>query len=125
MLIAIGRPEACLLAYVVRGTRIRGEAAQASEFARMIPVEFDAALGVRTVQRDETAPEYTRAPCGIAEAGRELMAKLAAKAARRIRKPRSKTSGKRSRKGAQQGVATGVSAVARAPPSDNARPLSH
>ncbi|MFD3847983.1 winged helix-turn-helix domain-containing protein [Streptomyces microflavus] len=108
--------EAGLLAYVVRGTRIRGEAAQASEFARMIPVEFDEALGVRTVQRDETAPEYTRAPCGIAEARRELMAKLAAKAARKIRKRRSKTSGKRSRKGAQQGVATGVSGEVRCTP---------
>ncbi|RPK78165.1 hypothetical protein EES46_34265 [Streptomyces sp. ADI98-10] len=110
--------EAGLLAYVVRGTRIRGEAAVASEFARMIPVEFDEALGVRTVQRDETAPEYTRAACGIAEAGRELMAQLAAKAARKIRKPRSKTSGKRSRKGAQQGVATAVSGEARCTPME-------
>ncbi|MEU0984824.1 helix-turn-helix domain-containing protein [Streptomyces griseus] len=108
--------EAGLLAYVVRGTRIRGAAAQASEFALMIPVEFDVALGVRTVLRDETAPEYTRAACGIAEAGRELMAKLATKAARKVRKPRSKTSGKRSRKGAQQGVATGVSGEARCTP---------
>ncbi|MEU5599170.1 hypothetical protein [Streptomyces sp. NPDC020298] len=32
--------EAGLLAYIVRGTRVSGESAQASEFARMIPVEF-------------------------------------------------------------------------------------
>ncbi|TVP36476.1 hypothetical protein A3L22_28755 [Streptomyces griseus subsp. griseus] len=112
--------EAGLLAYVVRGTRIRGEKAQASHFARVIPTVFDEALGVRTVLRDDTAPEYMRAPCGIAEAGRELMAKLAAKAARKVRKPRSKTgskaSGKRSRKGAQQGLAAGVSGEARCTP---------
>ncbi len=56
----------------------------------MIPVEFDVALGIRTVQRDEDAPAYTRAVSGIAEAGRELMAKLAKKASRKVRKPRSK-----------------------------------
>ncbi|MEU7428941.1 hypothetical protein [Streptomyces sp. NPDC040750] len=40
--------ETGLLAYIVKGTRKRGEAPQASEFARMIPVEFDEALGIRT-----------------------------------------------------------------------------
>ncbi|MFI0020212.1 transcriptional regulator [Streptomyces griseus] len=108
--------EAGLLAYVVRGTRIRGAAAQASEFALMVPPEFDVALGIRTVLRDETAPGHTRAPCGIAEAGRELMAKLAKKAARKVRKPGSKTSRKGSRKGAQQGLVTGVSGEVRCTP---------
>ncbi|MFJ3438842.1 transcriptional regulator [Streptomyces cyaneofuscatus] len=116
--------EAGLIAYVVRGTRVRGERAQASEFARMIPVEFDAALGIRTVLRDDTAPEYTRAPCGIAEAGRELMAKLARKAARKVRKSRSRTalksgskaSVKGARKGAQQQPVTSVSGEARCTP---------
>lgn len=112
--------EAGLLAYVVRGTRVRGESAQASEFARMIPREFDAALGIRTVLRDDAAPEYTRAMTGIAEAGRELMAKLARKASRKVRKPRSKTSSKASvkgaRKGAEQGVVTAVSGEVRCTP---------
>ncbi|WP_327259819.1 MULTISPECIES: transcriptional regulator [unclassified Streptomyces] len=112
--------EAGLLAYIVRGTRIRGQAAQTSEFARMIPVEFDVALGVRTVLRDDAAPAYMRAMTGIAEAGRELMAKLAKKASRKVRKPRSKTSAKApakgARKGAEQGVVTAVSDEARCTP---------
>ncbi|MEU4180974.1 helix-turn-helix domain-containing protein [Streptomyces sp. NPDC026589] len=112
--------EAGLLAYVVRGTRIRGAAAQASEFALMVPPEFDAALGIRTVLRDDAAPEYTRAVCGIAEAGRELMAQLAAKAARKVRKPRTKSGSKASvkgvRKGADQGAVTAVSGEVRCTP---------
>ncbi|MGW0669804.1 helix-turn-helix domain-containing protein [Streptomyces sp. NPDC002746] len=112
--------EAGLLAYVVRGTRVRGEAAQVSEFARMIPVEFDVALGIRTVLRDDTSPEYTRAVCGIAEAGRALMTKLARKAARKVRKPRAKSSSKGSargaRGGADQGVVTAVSGEVRCTP---------
>ncbi|MEV7657947.1 helix-turn-helix domain-containing protein [Streptomyces anulatus] len=108
--------EAGLLAYVVRGTRIRGAAAQASEFALMVPPEFDAALGIRTVLRDETAPEYTRAVCGIAEAGRELMAKLARKAARKVRRPRTKSGSKASVKDARQGAVTVVSGEARCTP---------
>lgn len=112
--------EAGLLAYIVRGTRVSGETAQASEFARMVPVEFDTALGIRTVLRDEDAPTYTRAVTGIAETGRELMAKLAKKAARKIRKPRSKTSSKASargtRRGAEQGVVTAVSDEVRCTP---------
>ncbi|WP_327169928.1 helix-turn-helix domain-containing protein [Streptomyces subrutilus] len=103
--------EAGLLAYIVRGTRVRGEAAQASEFARMIPVEFDVALGIRTVLRDDAAPQYTRAVCGIAEAGRALMAKLARKAARKVRKPRAKSSSKVSAKGAREGAEQGVVAA--------------
>ncbi|MFF4227450.1 winged helix-turn-helix domain-containing protein [Streptomyces abikoensis] len=112
--------EAGLLAYIVRGTRVRGESAQASEFARMIPLAFDQALGIRTVQRDEGAPAYTRAVSGIAEAGRELMAKLAKKAARKVRKPRSKTSSKApaggARKGAERGAVTAASDEVRCTP---------
>ncbi len=112
--------EAGLLAWIVKGTRVSGGPAQASEFARMIPVEFDAALGIRTVQRDADAPAYTRAVSGIAEAGRELMAKLAKKAARKVRKPRSKTSSKARAKasvrGAEQGRVTAVSDEVRCTP---------
>lgn len=112
--------EAGLLAWIVKGTRVSGGPAQASEFARMIPVEFDVALGIRTVQRDEDAPAYTRAASGIAESGRELMAKLAKKASRKVRKPRSKTSSKAPArgawKGAEQGVVTAVSDEARCTP---------
>ncbi|MFE3995186.1 winged helix-turn-helix domain-containing protein [Streptomyces goshikiensis] len=107
--------EAGLLAYVVRGTRVRGAAAQASEFARMVPVEFDVALGVRT------AGEGTgRRMTGIAEAGRELMAALSKKAARKVRKRRAKSSSKApskgARRGADQGVGTGVSDEVRCTP---------
>ncbi|MER7235237.1 transcriptional regulator [Streptomyces olivaceus] len=112
--------EAGLLAWIVRGTRVSGGPAQASEFARMIPTEFDVALGIRTVQRDETAPAYTRAVSGIAEAGRELMAKLAKKAARKVRKPRSKSSSrataKASCRGAEQEVVTADSGEVRCTP---------
>ncbi|CAL9636921.1 hypothetical protein SUDANB120_06231 (plasmid) [Streptomyces sp. enrichment culture] len=107
--------EAGLLAYVVRGTRIRGAAAQASEFARMVPVEFDVALGVRTVG-EGTGRRMT----GIAEAGRELMAALAKKAARKVRKRRAKSSSKApskgARKGADQGAVTAVSDEVRCTP---------
>ncbi|WP_432008032.1 transcriptional regulator [Streptomyces parvus] len=112
--------ETGLLAWIVRGTRVSGGPAQASEFARMIPTEFDVALGIRTVQRDEAAPAYTRAVSGIAEAGRELMATLAKRAARKVRKPRSKTSSraaaKASVRGAEQGVVTAVSGEVRCTP---------
>lgn len=112
--------ETGLLAWIGKGTRVSGGPAQASEFARMIPVEFDAALGIRTVQRDEDAPAYTRAVSGIAEAGRELMAKLAKKAARKVGKPRSNTSSKVPAKasagGAEQGVVTAVSDEVRCTP---------
>ncbi|MEU2855519.1 helix-turn-helix domain-containing protein [Streptomyces syringium] len=107
--------EAGLLAYVVRGTRVRGAAAQASEFARMVPVEFDVALGVRT------AGEGTgRRMTGIAEAGRELMAALAKKAARKVRKRRAKSSSKAPAKGvrrrADQGAVAAVSDEVRCTP---------
>ncbi|WP_328765415.1 MULTISPECIES: transcriptional regulator [unclassified Streptomyces] len=100
--------ETGLLAWIVRGTRVAGNGGQASEFARMIPVEFDVALGIRTVQRDEDAPAYTRAVSGIAESGRELIARLAKKASRKVRKPRPKTSPKASARGARESADQGV-----------------
>ncbi|MFC9817318.1 transcriptional regulator [Streptomyces virginiae] len=113
--------ETGLLAWVVKGTRVSGGPAQASEFARMIPPEFDIALGIRTVQRDDDAPAYTRAVSGIAESGRELIAKLAKKASQKVRKPRSKTSSKTPARGARegtgQGVVTAVSGEARCTPT--------
>ncbi|MFI9297542.1 transcriptional regulator [Streptomyces gardneri] len=112
--------ETGLLAYISKGTRVRGARAEASEFARMIPVEFDVALGIRTVLRDEAAPAYTRAVTGIAEAGRELMARLGKKAARKLRRPRPKTSPKASLAGARAGAdgvaGTAVSAGSRCTP---------
>ncbi|MFJ6053617.1 transcriptional regulator [Streptomyces sp. NPDC092307] len=112
--------ETGLLAWIVKGTRVAGDGGQASEFARMIPVEFDVALGIRTVQRDEDAPAYTRAVSGIAESGRELIARLAKKASRKVRKPRAKTSSRTpargAREGADQGVVTAVPGEARCTP---------
>lgn len=99
--------EAGLLAYVVRGTRIRGEKAQASEFARMVPQEFDAALGIRTAGEGSG-----RRMTGIAEAGRELMASLSKKAARKVRKRRAKSSSKALAKGVRKSADLGsVTAV--------------
>ena len=107
--------EAGLLAYVVRGTRIRGEKAQASEFARMVPPEFDAALGIRTAGEGSG-----RRMTGIAEAGRELMASLSKKAARKVRKRRAKSSSKAPargvRKPADLGSVTAVSDEVRCTP---------
>ncbi|MEU9083374.1 transcriptional regulator [Streptomyces sp. NPDC048357] len=112
--------ETGLLAWIVKGTRVAGGPAQASEFERMIPPEFDVALGIRTVQRHKDAPAYTRAVSGIAESGRELIAKLAKKASRKVRKQRAKTSSKAAargaREGADQGVVTAVSGEARCTP---------
>ncbi|GAB1331684.1 helix-turn-helix domain-containing protein [Streptomyces sennicomposti] len=104
--------ETGLLAYIVKGTRKRGEVPQASEFARMIPVEFDEALGIRTRQSDQDAPAYTRVMVGIADVGRELMAKLAKKASRKLRRPRSKASSRASAKASGKGPSgTPVTAV--------------
>ncbi|MEV4975609.1 helix-turn-helix domain-containing protein [Streptomyces scopuliridis] len=80
--------EAGLLVYRTKGTRISRSVNQASVFERIIPTVFDEALGIRTMQRDDTAPAYTRVPIGIAEKGRKLIGKLAKKAAR---KPRRRT----------------------------------
>ncbi|MFJ2279183.1 transcriptional regulator [Streptomyces sp. NPDC087866] len=83
--------EAGLLAYVSKGTRITGRVRQTSVYERIIPAAFDTALGIRTVQRDDTAPTHTRVPVGIAETGRKTIAKLAKKAARKTRRRRSRT----------------------------------
>lgn len=90
--------ETGLLAYLSKGTRVRGQAPQASEFARMIPLAFDEALGIRTKRHDEDAPAYTRVMVGIADAGRELMTRLAKKASQKVRKRRSKPSSRDSAK---------------------------
>lgn len=107
--------ESGLLAYVVRGTRVRGEAARASEFARMVPLEFDVALGIRTAGEGAG-----RRMTGIAEAGRELIAVLSKKAAQKVRKRRAKRSSKApvkgSKGGAREGVVTAVSDEARCTP---------
>ncbi|MGW2847270.1 helix-turn-helix domain-containing protein [Streptomyces sp. NPDC001274] len=84
--------EAGLLVYRSKGTRLTGRINQASVFERVIPVAFDEALGIRTVQRDETAPAYTRVPVGIAEESQTLIGKLAKKAARKVRRSRRRTS---------------------------------
>lgn len=83
--------EAGLLVYRAKGTRLTGRIRQASVYERVIPVQFDEALGIRTVQRDDTAPAYTRVPVGIAEEGRKLIGKLAKKAARKVRRRRTRT----------------------------------
>lgn len=73
--------EAGLLVYVSKGTRVRGEGARASVFERVIPVEFDEALGIRTVGEGAT-----RRPVGAAQESRSLLGKLAKKAARKTRR---------------------------------------
>ncbi|MGC2997167.1 helix-turn-helix domain-containing protein [Streptomyces sp. G35A] len=100
--------EAGLLAWETRGTRVSGEQPQASVYVRMLPPEFDAALGIRT-SGEGTGRRMT----GIAESGRKLMARLAKKATRKARRPRSKTSAKApassARKGAADASVTAVS----------------
>jgi DNA-binding transcriptional ArsR family regulator len=77
--------EAGLLAYRSKGTRLTGRINQASVFERVIPAEFDEALGIRTVGEGPR-----RRPVGIAEEGRKLIGKLAKRAARKVRKKRTK-----------------------------------
>lgn len=90
--------ETGLLVWVALGTREEGGKRLASEYVLVIPPVFDAALGIRTVQRHEAAPDYTRAVAGISETSRDLMSKLAKKAARKVRKPRKKPAAKGSAK---------------------------
>ncbi|MEV6954662.1 helix-turn-helix domain-containing protein [Streptomyces sp. NPDC051183] len=73
--------QAGLLAYVRRGSRVRGVGARASEFARMIPEGFDRALGIRTAGEG-----VRRRMVGIDGhgPGRERIAVLARKAARTL-----------------------------------------
>ncbi|RSS34794.1 transcriptional regulator [Streptomyces sp. WAC05858] len=103
--------ETGLLAWKVRGTRVRGERALASEYAWMIPLEFDQALGIRT-SGEGTARRVT----GIAESGRELVAKLARKAARKVRRPRSRKPATASRRRAAGASVTAVSGGSRCTP---------
>ncbi|MGF0167553.1 hypothetical protein ACQRET_26565 [Streptomyces koyangensis] len=112
--------EAGLLAWIVRGTRVQGGPPLASEFALILPVEFDRALGIRTRLREETAPPYTRAATGISEAGRKVMARLAKRAARRVRKPR-KTAPKPSSKTSPTATAPGAGHASGAPVSGGPR----
>jgi DNA-binding transcriptional ArsR family regulator len=81
--------EAGLLVYRTKGTRKLGGERLASVFERVIPVEFDRALGIRT-----TGEGITRRPVGIADEGRGLMGKLARKAARKVRRTRSRGKGR-------------------------------
>ncbi|WP_329126217.1 helix-turn-helix domain-containing protein [Streptomyces sp. NBC_01353] len=83
--------EAGLLVYRSKGTRAAGRVRLASVYERVIPAQFDEALGIRTVLRDEDGPAYARVPVGIAEQGRALIGKLAKKAARKVRRKRSRT----------------------------------
>lgn len=78
--------EAGLLVYRTKGTRVTGSIRQASVFERVIPLEFDEALGIRTVGEG-----VVRRPTGIAEKGLKLIGKLAKKAARKVRRRRSRT----------------------------------
>ncbi|MEY9961315.1 winged helix-turn-helix domain-containing protein [Streptacidiphilus sp. MAP5-52] len=105
--------ESGLAAYIERGTRARGERARASEFALVIPAAFDAALGIRT------AGEGTgRRMVGIAEAGRELMARMGDKASRRWRAARPKRSAKACAKGAESVVDQAATTVETPLPQD-------
>jgi len=79
--------EAGLLAYRVKGTRVRNERARASEFARTIPSSFDQALGLRTAPSDT----YIRAVVGVSEHGRTQLARLGKKAARTVRRKTRRT----------------------------------
>ncbi|MGW1468518.1 helix-turn-helix domain-containing protein [Streptomyces sp. NPDC002308] len=104
--------EAGLLVYRSKGTRLTGRINQASVYERVIPVEFDQALGIRTIQRDETAPAHTRVPVGIADTGRKLIGKLAKKAARKVRRrPRRTPVSGRSRCTPMQGGTSAVSSA--------------
>nr|WSX25630.1 helix-turn-helix domain-containing protein [Streptomyces tubercidicus] len=77
--------EAGLLVYRSKGTRITGTIRQASVYERIIPTEFDTALGIRTVGEG-----VHRRPVGIAEESRSVIGKLAKKAARKVRRSRSR-----------------------------------
>ncbi|WP_070018796.1 helix-turn-helix domain-containing protein [Streptomyces nanshensis] len=110
--------ESGLIAYVARGTRLRGGVARASEFLRTIPVAFDRALGIRTVI-DDGKPARERRPVGIAEEHREEIAKLGKRARRRARRrrPRSRTSTSRSARGLCTPMQDGCSSSSGAGPT--------
>lgn len=91
--------EAGLLVYRSKGTRVSGSIRHASVYERVIPAEFDEALGIRTVGEG-----LERRPVGIAEEGRKLIGKLAKKATRKVRKKGTKrTQGSRTRCTPMQG----------------------
>jgi hypothetical protein len=75
-----------LLVYRSKGTRIGGGVRLASHYERIIPAAFDDAFGIRTIQRDEAAPAYTRVPVGAAPEHRKALGKLAKKATRKTRR---------------------------------------
>jgi DNA-binding transcriptional ArsR family regulator len=100
--------EAGLLVYRSKGTRIAGVGGRASVFERVIPVEFDQALGIRTVGEGAT-----RRPVGAAEEHRSLLGKLARKAARKARRrPPRGSSSRRKRCTPMQGGTSAVSSAA-------------
>jgi hypothetical protein len=113
--------ETGLLVWVFQGTRESGGDRKASEFVLMVPPEFDAALGIKCVQRHQAAPDYTRAVVGISEAGRKVMKKLAGKAARKVRRPRRKTSSKPAGESVSQSCATGAGEATDGPVSGSGR----
>lgn len=76
--------ETGLLVYRSKGTRMRGQANQASVYERTIPALFDTDHGIRT-----TGEGVQRRPIGVAEHARKKLGKLAKKAARKVhRRPR-------------------------------------
>jgi DNA-binding transcriptional ArsR family regulator len=107
--------EAGLLVYRSKGTRIQGVGGRASVFERVIPVEFDEALGIRTVGEGAT-----RRPVGAAEEHRSTLGKLAKKAARKARRrPRRKSSSaERLCTPMQGGTSTGSSTAGTHSPSE-------
>jgi DNA-binding transcriptional ArsR family regulator len=107
--------EAGLLVYRAKGTRIQGVGGRASVFERVIPVQFDEALGIRTVGEGAT-----RRPVGAAEEHRSTLGKLAKKAARKTRRrPRRKSSSaKRLCTPMQGGTSTGSSTAGTHSPSE-------
>ncbi|MER8002990.1 helix-turn-helix domain-containing protein [Streptomyces sp. NPDC095613] len=100
--------EAGLLVYRVKGTRLAGQPNQTSVFERIIPAAFDEAHGIRTIQRDETQPAYTRVPVGAAPEHQAQLGTLSRKATRKRRRPRKRTGSSRTRCTPMQG---GTSAV--------------
>ncbi|MFI8932489.1 winged helix-turn-helix domain-containing protein [Streptomyces sp. NPDC053474] len=85
--------ETGLLAYRLKGTRVRGAGRRASEFVWTIPPSFDTALHLRTRPHGQ----LIRSLCGIGEQGRRPMKRLAAMAQKLMRRgrrpgPRSRSS---------------------------------
>jgi len=93
-----------LLTYRSIGTRISSSVRVASVYERIIPAEFDAEFGIRTVREGAT-----RRPVGAAPEHRKALGKLARKASRKSRRrTRSKSLSRQGRCTPMQG---GTSAV--------------